>query len=217
MTQRNPMNDRYREENRGGKTRKSAASAKPTAVRAATVRDPAPKTKKQKKAEAREREQKREQRYSVYVPDNKRVEDLPEYKRLRRTWWVCLGGAIGLIAISFLAVNNESFSFLYIPCIVMGYALVIVAFYIDFSKIRKLRRRYEEQVVKGKSKEARAAQKQARAEARAQRQEAELTAGETEVKSEKSGGFLARFRKKSDSQESAADSEGSGEEASGKK
>ena len=37
MTQRNPNNDRYREENRGGKTRKSAASAKPAAVRAATA------------------------------------------------------------------------------------------------------------------------------------------------------------------------------------
>ena len=56
MSQRNYMNERYNEENRSGKTRKSSASAKPKAQRAATVRDPAPKTKKQKKEEARARE-----------------------------------------------------------------------------------------------------------------------------------------------------------------
>ena len=58
MTQRNPMNDRYTEENRTGKTRKSSASAKPKAERAATVREPAPKTKEQKKKERKERERK---------------------------------------------------------------------------------------------------------------------------------------------------------------
>ena len=49
MSQRNPQNERYNDENRKGKTRKSAASAKPSSGRAATVREPAPKTKKQKK------------------------------------------------------------------------------------------------------------------------------------------------------------------------
>ena len=38
MTQRNPMNERYQDENRTGKTRKSSASAKPKTARAATVR-----------------------------------------------------------------------------------------------------------------------------------------------------------------------------------
>lgn len=173
MTQRSPNNERYREENRGGKTRKSAASAKPASERAATVHNPAPKSKKQKKAEARERERKQEQRYQVQVPDNKPIEQLPEYKKLRRIWWVCLGGAILAIAASLFVMSNEDFGFLYLPCLVIGYVLVIGAFYIDFRKIRKLRKQYEANVLKGKSKEARAQQKAARAEARLQKAEAE--------------------------------------------
>ena len=38
MSQRNPMNERYTAEDRTGKTRKSAASAKPKAKAAASVR-----------------------------------------------------------------------------------------------------------------------------------------------------------------------------------
>ena len=49
MSQRNPLNERYNSENRTGKTRKSAASAKPKAERAATLRDPVKKTPKEKK------------------------------------------------------------------------------------------------------------------------------------------------------------------------
>lgn len=207
MTQRNPLNERYNDENRKGKTRKSAASAKPSATRSGTLRDPAPKTKKQKREEARERELKQEQKYMVQVPNNKRLEDLPEYKKLRRIWWACLIGAIILIALSFYFSTQGNLNTFYIWCLIGGYALVIAAFYIDFGKIRKLRKQHEQQVMKGKSKEARAQQKAARAEARAQQKEAEekFAAAKAEEEAKKENGFFARFRKKPE--ESTPDSD----------
>ncbi len=198
MSQRNPMNERYSDENRKGKTRKSAASAKPSADRAATVRTPAPKTKKQKKEEARKREEKRNQQMRAMAPDARRFEDQPEYKRLRRLWWIFLVSAILLIGLSFVGMQNEAISFLNVPCIIAGYVLVIAAFYIDLGKIRKLRKKYEQTMVLGKTKEARKAQKKARAEVRAQQKEAEenTEAVQTEEAEKKEGGILSRFRKK---------------------
>ena len=99
MSQRNPMNERYQDENRSGKTRKSSASAKPKTARAATVRDPAPKSKKQKKQEARERERKAMEKAEA-LPTH-RYEDTEGYKRLRRIWWVCLIGAVVVTALTF--------------------------------------------------------------------------------------------------------------------
>lgn len=198
MSQRNPMNERYNDENRSGKTRKSAASAKPSTARAATVHTPAPKTAKQKRQEARERERKQEQRYAVQVPDNKRIENLPEYKRLRRWWWACLAGAVVLIALAFFSSSTGELNFLYVYFLVGGYALVIAAFYLEFSKMRKLRKRHEQEVMKGKSKVARAQQKAARAEARELEKEAQekFDAAKAEEAAKKEAGLLGRFRKR---------------------
>ncbi len=198
MSQRNPMNERYREENRGGKTRKSAASAKPSSERAATVHSPAPKSKKQKRAEARERERKQEAKWTIDTHDNKYIESLPEYKKLRRIWWGCLIAAIVLIVCSFLASRNDTLNFMYVYCLIGGYAFVIAAFYIDFGKIRKLRRTYTAQVTQNKSKEARAAQKAARAEARAQQKEAEekFAAAQAEEEAKKANSPLNRLKSK---------------------
>lgn len=219
MSQRNPLNERYNDENRKGKTRKSAASAKPSSERAATVRDPAPKSKKQKKEERRQREEKRDQQLRTMAPDARRFEEQPEYKKLRRYWWICLIGAIALIAVSFLASRNEGLEFLYIPCLIAGYVLVIVAFYIDLGKIRKMRKNYEQTQVLGKSKQARAAQKKARAEARAQQKEAEEKFEEAKAAEEekKANGIFARFRKPKAEEptEAGASSDGSAEAGEG--
>ncbi len=200
------MNERYSEDNRGGKTRRSAASAKPSATRAATVREPAPKTKKQKKAEARERERKLEQKNQALASvDKNRLEDQPEYKRLQTIWKVVIGAAIALLIASFPLSNSESLQFLFIPCMVVAYALVIVSFIIYFGKMGKMRKQYERSIPSGKSKEARAAQKKARAEAREQLKAAEEKAKlEQEAKeaagadgaAEEEGGLFARFRKR---------------------
>ena len=54
MSQRNPMNERYQSEDHQGKTRKSAASAKPKSKAAASVVvQTSSKTPQQKKADAK--------------------------------------------------------------------------------------------------------------------------------------------------------------------
>ena len=197
MTQRNFMNERYQEENRGGKTRKSASSAKPKAARAATVRDPAPKTKKQKKEEARERERKEAQKANAMQG---RFEETPGYKRLRRIWWVLLVSAILCTVLSFVFQRDEGLKGLSMGVMIAAYALIIGAFYIDLGKIRKERKLFNAALVNNKSKEARREQKRMKAELREQEKEAaeKFEAAQAEEEAKREQGFLARLRKKKD-------------------
>ena len=209
MTQRNLLNERYSntDEKRTGKTRKSSASAKPKAQRAATVREPAPKTAKQKKDEARERERKAAQKAGVMQSI---FEDTPEYKRLRRIWWVALGVAIGCTAISFAFQQNEDTRGIAMALMIIAYSAIIIAFYIDFGKIRKERKKHTATIATGKSKEARREQKKIRAEMRAQEKEAaekfEAAKEEEQAKSETGlKGFFGRFGKKQSDPEKASE------------
>ena len=197
MSQRNYMNERYNEENRSGKTRKSSASAKPKAQRAATVRDPAPKTKKQKKEEARARERAAMEKANYMQA---RFEETDGYKRLRRIWWVLLVSAILCTALSFVFQRNEGLQQFSLPVMIAAYALIIGAFYIDLGKIRKERKLYNAALVNNKSKEARREQKRLKAEKREQEKEAaeKFEAAKAEEEAKKESGFLARFRKKSE-------------------
>lgn len=171
MSQRNPLNERYTTEDRMGKTRKSAASAKPAAKRAATVRSAPQKTKKEKRAEQRERERKadekryRAQRDLYNVPTE-------EYRRLRRTWWIVLVAAVACTVLSFALSAVSGLETVSTVFLVVGYALILFALYIDFGKTRKLRKQYAAQVANNKSKAVRAEQKRARAEQRALESEA---------------------------------------------
>ena len=196
MTQRNPMNDRYTEENRTGKTRKSSASAKPKAERAATVREPAPKTKEHERKEA-------EKAQAL----NGRYEQTEGYKTLRRFWWGCLIGAIVLTAVSFYLTNQEGMQSVSMVAMVIAYALIIVAFYIDLGKIRKERKIYNASIANSNSKEARREQKRMRAEQREMEKEAaeKFEAAKAEEEAKKSQGFFSRFRKKDQSSEQAQD------------
>ena len=212
MSQRNPMNERYTlgDEKRTGKTRKSSASAKPKAQRAATVRDPAPKTAKQKKEEARERERKQAQKAGMLQTI---FEDTPAYKRLRKIWWVALGTAIACTALSFFLQSQTDMRSVSMVLMIVAYAAIIVAFWIDFGKIRKERKLYNASVLESKSKEARREQKKLRAEMRAQEKEAaekfDAAKAEEEAKAAQKGqGFFARFRK--NEQEAANDEGGKG-------
>ena len=191
------MNDRYNEENKKGSTRKSSASAKPKAQRAATVREPAPKTKKQKKEEARARERAAAEKASFM---EFRFEDTDSYKRLRRIWWVLLVSAILCTALSFAFSRDENLSSFSMVVMVLAYVLIIAAFYIDLGKIRKERKIYAASIANNKSKEARREQKRLRAEKREQEKEAaeKFEAAKAEEEAKKEQGFFARFRKKED-------------------
>lgn len=204
MSQRNFMNERYNDDNRTGKTRKSAASAKPKTARAATVRDPAPKTKKQKKEEARERERVAAQKADAMQAS---FESTEGYKRLRRIWWVLLAGAILCTVLSFAFSSNEDLRPFSMAVMVAAYALIIAAFYIDLGKIRKERKLYNAALLNNKSKEARREQKRLKAELREQEKEAaeKFEAAQAEEAAKKENGFFARFRKKPADETAAED------------
>ena len=141
MSQRNPMNDRYQTDEHRGQTRKSAAAMKPKSKAAASVRvQPKEKTKQQKKAEkkvARQKQGELDRKY--YNPPT------PQYKRLRKIWWALLIGAIAATALSWIGRSwfPDAVSYVMLGA---AYVCIIGALYVDFSKIRKVRRAYQEEM-----------------------------------------------------------------------
>lgn len=168
MSQRNPMNDRYQTDEHRGQTRKSAAAMKPKSKAAASVRvQPKEKTKQQKKAEkkvARQKQGDLDRKY--YNPPT------PQYKRLRKIWWALLIGAIAATALSWIGRSwfPDAVSYVMLGA---AYVCIIGALYVDFSKIRKVRRAYQEEMMSKKTKEMRAAEKQQKAAQRAAKQKVE--------------------------------------------
>jgi len=189
MSQRNPLNDRYQTDERKGQTRKSAATAKPKAKAASSVRViSTEKTPKQKRAAARAKRQQEttiEQKY--YHPPT------PEYRKWKKVWWVCLAGSLsmtgGSLAISFLLPELQVVSNTMIG---LGYAFLIGFFFTDFAKIRKIRRKYQaEMKAQAKTtKESRAEAKRKHAAAVAAKKK---LAEKTEVVETKPTGLQAFF------------------------
>lgn len=191
MTQRNFMNERYQGDERKGTTRRSAASAKPKTKAAASVHvQSATKTPQQKKAEAKARRKEERARQNeldrkYYNPPTK------EYKNLRRAWWVVLIAAVVMVALSWFARSWEPAWISYVT-LGLSYLLIILAFYIDFSKIRKCRRKYQAEMEARHTKEDRAAEKKAKAAARAaekQKEDAAAKVAEEQIEKPKRGLF----------------------------
>ena len=138
---------------------------------------------------------------------NGRYEQTEGYKTLRRFWWGCLIGAIVLTAVSFYLTNQEGMQSVSMVAMVIAYALIIVAFYIDLGKIRKERKIYNASIANSNTKEARREQKRMRAEQREMEKEAaeKFEAAKAEEEAKKSQGFFSRFRKKDQSSEQAQD------------
>ena len=102
----------------------------------------------------------------------------------------------------------------------LAYVCIIGALYVDFSKIRKVRRAYQEEMMAKKTKEMRAAEKQQKAAQRAAKQQPEQPAVEEapkkrglfgngfrlskaqEAKAEKQEAKAAKANEKSDAQDS---------------
>lgn len=190
MSQRNPMNDRYQTDERRGQTRKSAAAMKPKTKAAATVRvAPPQKTKQQKKAEkkvARAKQAELDRKY--YNPPT------PQYKRLRKVWWGLLIGAILLTVLSWFGRTFLPEAATYIT-LGLAYACIIGALYVDFSKIRKVRRAYQEEMENRKSKEQRALEKQQKAQQKSlKEQEADKAEDAEAEKPKKRSLFGSGFR-----------------------
>lgn len=206
MSQRNPMNERYQNDEHQGKTRKSAASAKPKSAAASSVYiKPKTKTKADKKAARRAERQKQAELERKYA--NPPTE---EYKRLRKIWWVLLIGAIACLALSFF-LRDSLGEFGFMVILVLSYVFIIAALWLEFSKMKKVRRAYQEKMEAKKTKAQRAQERREKAEAKAAKAEAEKKYEESKAaEAEKKGkgllGGLLGGRKKA--------SEASGDESS---
>lgn len=168
MSQRNPMNERYQSEEHQGKTRKSAASAKPKSAAASSVYiKPKTKSKADKKAARRAERQKQAELERKYA--NPPTE---EYRRLRKIWWVLLIGAIICLALSFFLRDSlGEIGFMII--LALSYVFIIAALWLEFSKMKKVRRAYQEKMESKKTKAQRAQERREKAEAKAAKAEAE--------------------------------------------
>lgn len=201
MSTRNPLNERYQNtDDRAGKTRKSAASAKPVSKAASSVHvqgktSEEPKgllaratkranknaSKKQNASkETVERRKEQALRSKYYNPDT------PEYKKWRKVWWGMLAGAIACTALSFFASGTDGMTGVTYVFIVLSYVLLIGAIVLDFTHIRKLRNEYQDRMIaEEKSKKNSAKRKEAAAEARRSAKESEEAANQEQPEEER--------------------------------
>ncbi len=143
MSRRNPTNERYKKDS-AGHTRKSAASAKPK-------RDVGERTtdKQRKKTGIVESGKKRSSK-KIFEP----LPTSPEMKKWRMIWWAYILGSLLLIAASQLTrdidwgIGNFPISTILVT---IAYASIFTALYIDFFKIRRLRKEMLDARNKGKS------------------------------------------------------------------
>ena len=177
MTQRSQFNDRYKEDSEHkGVTRKGATSLKPKTKAAASVYiEPEKKTPQQRKAarKAREKEEReKEDKLARVYADRERKATSPKLKQYRTWWWICLVLAIAFTLVSWLGRS-------YLPewatvvTLVLAYAAIIAALYLDLGKIRKERKRIVAAREQEKTKANKAERKARKAEERAALKEAE--------------------------------------------
>ena len=134
MTQRNYMNQRYRDEERTGKTRKSAASAKPATQAGASVRGVVTKDPK-----ARRKQERAKERF------------------WRRIWWATLVGALVCLVISWMAmrISTEYVVQITYGSMIAAYAFLAAMIFIDIKFVRPARKRAQEKGMRGLTKKER--------------------------------------------------------------
>lgn len=208
MSQRNPLNDRYNTEEHKGKTRRSAASAKPAKEAASSVYvAPKQKTKEERKAIQRAEKKAKRQREAEL---ERKYANPPteEYRRLRRIWWVMLGAAIVCLALSFF-LRGVLGEVGFMVVLVLSYVFIIAALWLEFSKMKKVREAYRFEMETKNTKERRAEERRAKAEAKAAREEAErkFEAAKSAKAEKQSRSLFGGLRKKAN--EGAKDAESS--------
>jgi hypothetical protein len=127
VARRSPLNARYQKYTEpAGKTRKSAAAAKPARKSA----EPAPAGASKSKGSSA--------RGPVRVDPQ-----TPEFKRIRRIWWGSLIVGVVLVTASW-ALRSYAQAFAYASTVanvtlVLAYACIAFALYLDFAKMRPMR------------------------------------------------------------------------------
>jgi len=123
MARRSATNERYQKyTSPSGKTRKSAAAAKPKRATGA-----APAKAKGKSTSSG--------KSGPWTPQT------PEYKRLRKLWWWLLGSALVLTTASWAVRTYAPQLPVVVSSMMLGaaYAAIFTALYIDWTKMRKMR------------------------------------------------------------------------------
>ena len=146
MAQRNPMNERYNPDlDHGGKTKKSAASAKPKRKASEGVRvqfSSANKTKEQKRKEASER--RKEDRSRIYASGGPQD---PVYKKWRKVWWtLMILTALCTGAYVVLAPRGGTLATAGTVTLVLAYIMLAAAVFIEFKFCRPIRKQFERQM-----------------------------------------------------------------------
>ena len=151
MARRSPTNARYQKyTGPEGKTRKSAAAAKPKKTSSGSSKPSSSKSSSGSKSS------KRSAAIAMRNPDT------PEFRAYRRQWWIALVAGLALTAVSY-AVQR----FVQAPwgrtaqavTLGMAYACIIFAFYVDWTKMRPLRKEAYELQKSGKKMPKPAAEK----------------------------------------------------------
>lgn len=195
MTTRSPMNERYQDSGKPqGKTRKSAASAKPVKKAASSVRmetKEAPKKGlfggKKNSGSNNKKKGTGEDPKRLYHPDT------PEYKRWHILWMVAIIVAVVLTLGGLLARNLLDAGNIAIAMVVVGDVLLIAAVLVDVFKLSRMRTRYAQQMREDKTK----ATKRRREQEAAERREAiENDARAQDIKAVKQGKALQAEKKK---------------------
>lgn len=148
MATRNPMNDRYVGDGPQGKTRKSAASAKPKRKAADTVYVKSAGTSKGKPVKEKTKEEKRVEREQARVENNAiysvatvLMNNDPTYKKFKSVWWGLLGFAIVATIVSWiLQFQKMGSQTAAIVTVVIAYVGIVGALILDFWKIRPIRK-----------------------------------------------------------------------------
>ena len=155
MSQRNPMNQRYKDDEHKGSSRKSAGSAKPVRKAGESVYvSNGKRTEKDKRSKVKDIEA-QDRKIAANLPDDETL--TAEYKKWRRRWWAFLIVAIVAVGLSWLAsylvkggqvpagLEGADMVMMY-GGLIIGYAGIIAALVIDFRKIRPIRKAQQARV-----------------------------------------------------------------------
>lgn len=169
MSQRNPMNPRSQAKDHKGSSRKSSSSAKLKSTAGASVR-PASSAAKVKgqaraKAAADKAEAKRERQREMAM--SAQASQLPEYKKWRKRWVVVIALAIVSVVVGWgfnALVNNgilppscaSATETVMVVGMVFGYVFIFAALFIDFARIRPIRKKAEAKAAHMSKREKRA-------------------------------------------------------------
>jgi len=119
MARRNPANPRYQKDAQVGKTRRSSASAKPKRAAGDSA------TQSSKSSGKKERP-----KLLAPVPDD------PGYKRWRKIWLGLLLAALVFSALAWWQQAQPIGNY----ALALAYGCIFTAFYVDFTKLRRLRK-----------------------------------------------------------------------------